>query len=442
MIGSHMSSNRYNRAYFGISIIALINKKNYNLGVKMIKDIPFCFKDKNEDYLVIESLQTFCKDNNLHTVGDKMKLIENIVEYANLSEENEEIVLEWIDTVLKEGIKKIIISKILYSTEIVNKTIEEWKEMINDKFSIYDSKHIITGIHTNDIKLQTYKLEESNGFVEKISLIFTILLKEEKNKGVTQTIIYPIFIDIDIKNKYIIGRAKSKSSISKFKMYKNGEEEIIKSTTCDKLTLEVFEILKSKFDIEEESKERRDHIFKGRIHSIVDECTRTPKEIMDKIETESDNINAFVKNFFSRHDINPFSDENYNNAIDDIKVFIEKYLSINYEDQSIFTQDRYAYPTKIAATDSDFSSIDESSSDNKPLQCTSIFFDNKKLIQREKKCDNVVFIFKREQKLYFTNKTFSVILEVKKGRMHIDFRKYTLEEDINNVLSRIIRTSR
>lgn len=365
----------------------------------MIKDIPFCFKDKNEDYFVIESLQTFCKENDLHTVGDKMKLIENVIEYANKSEENEKIALGWIDTVLKEGIKRIIISKILYSSEIVNKNIEEWKEMINSEFRIDDSKNILTGIHTNNITLQTYKLEENDGIVEKVSLIFTVLLKEEKNKGVTPTIIYPIFIDIDIKNKYITGRAKSKSSISKFKIFKNGEEEIIKSTTCEKLIFETFEILKSKFQIEEESKDRREHRFKGVIHSIVDECTKTPEEINDKIDTEEDNIDKFVKEFFSRHDINPFLDENYVNAIDDIKVFIEKYLSINYEDQSIFTQDRYAYPTKISATDSDFSSIDESSSDNKPLQCTSIFFDNKKLIQREK---NVIllYLFLKESNSY------------------------------------------
>lgn len=408
----------------------------------MIKDIPFCFKDKNEDYFVIESLQTFCKEKKLSTTGDKMKLFNNILEYANSSEENEQIVLEWIDLTLKEGIKKIIISKILYSSEVMNKNVQEWEEIISNKFKIDEPKHIISGLHSTNIKLQTYQLEENNGVVEKASLVFTILLKEEKNKGVTPTIIYPIFIDIDIKNKYIIGRAKSKSSISKFEIYESGNEEITNSTNYEKLIYEAFEIVKFKFQLEEESKDRREHYFKCIIHSIVDECTKTPKEIVDKIDTENDNIEDFVKKFFKRHEINPLADDNYINAIDDMKVFVEKYLSITHEDQSIFTKDRYGYPVKIAATDSDFSSIDETSSDDKPLQCTAIFFDNKKLIQKEKKCDDVIFIFKREQQLYFTNKTFFAILEVRKYRMYIDFRKYTLEEDIKNVLSRIIRNNR
>ena len=50
----------------------------------------------------------------------------------------------------------------------------------------------------------------------------------------------------------------------------------------------------------------------------------------------------------------------------------------------------------------------------------------------------MIFIFKREPRKYFTNNKFEVIFEVKRGLLHIKFRKYTLQEDVQNVLSRIM----
>ena len=172
---------------------------------------------------------------------------------------------------------------------------------------------------------------------------------------------------------------------------------------------------------------------------MVDECTKTPPEIQEKLNDEEVYRIKFIKSFLDRQGISLLNGENYKNALEDLNVLMEKYISINYEDNSIFTRDRYAYPIQISATDEDSSSVEETSLEDKPLQCTPIFFDNKKVIQKQKKCDDLIMVFKREIKTYFTNKTFKAIIEIKRGQMHIDLRKYVLEEDIENVLSRVIR---
>lgn len=406
----------------------------------MIKEIPISFRDKNEPYFVIESLQKFCKNNNLKTTLDKVELINEIVEFANLNDENENNVLSWIDKSLKEGIKKVIVTTILNSRELMNKSKEEWKELIYEKFNRNESMYIINGKHTENIELCGYNFIENKNKVEKVSLTYTVLLKEEKNRGVISKIIYPIFIDVDLKNKYIIGRAKSKTKIYRFKKEDVDDENLI-STTYEKMINEAISKTMLGLNLEEESKDLRTHKFKGIIHSIVAECTKTPDDILKLLSSEENNIKSFVEKFFLRKGINFIKNKNLESAIEDINVFMEKYISINYEDKGVFTSDRYAYPIQISATDSDFSSVDESTCGDKPLQCTPIFFDNKKLIQREKKCDNVEMVFKREPEYFFTAKSFPVILEVKRNRMYMDFRKYTLEEDIENVLSRVIRNN-
>ncbi|NEZ46486.1 hypothetical protein FDF74_04555 [Clostridium niameyense] len=405
----------------------------------MFTDIPLSFKDKNEDYLIIGKLQEFCKENKLPTSLDKVDLINYIVNFAKSEKDNSEKLMLWLDNTLKEGVKKIILTKVERIGYLKNKSIEEWETLIKSAFNIEVSSHIIDTTHSPNLKVCGYKFSETNGRVDIVSLNFTILLKEKKQKDLPyNTIIYPVFVDIYLKEGYMVGRGKSKSSLFKFQEIED-EETMYNSVNYEKLIKEAFEIIYSKLNIRNESVPSNMHRFKSAIHLIVDECTKTPKEIVEKLNKEEIYRETFIKDFFKRESINHLTNENYLEALEDLKIFMEKYISITSEDEKIFITDRYAYPIQISATDSDFSSLEESSLETTPLQCTPIFFDNKRLIQKEKKCDNVSFMFKRKPKTYFTNKLFPVIIEVKRGYMHIDFRKYVLEEDIKNVLSRIIR---
>lgn len=410
----------------------------------MIKDIPFCFKNKNEDYLIIGKLQEFCKDNDLKTSLDKIELINSIIEFAKINSVNSEKVLKWLDSTLKEGVKKLIITKLEGIQIYRNKTLEKWVEIIKEAYNINNSNYIINGSHTNQLKLCGYDFAiNENNKVQKISLNYTIILKEQKNKYMpSANIIYPIFIDIYVDSGYIIGRSKSKSSICKFTTIERDGikiDEETESVNCDKLINEAINYTIDKLKLKKEDIYAGSHRFKSMVHKMVDECTKTPAKIQKKLDEEKLYRIKFIKEFLNRQEINLLREENYKNALEDLTILMEKYISINYDDKNIFTADRYAYPIQISATDEDSSSVEETSLEYRPLQCTPIFFDNKKVIQKQKKCDNVVMVFNRNIKTYFTNKTFQAIIEVKKGSMHIDLRKYVLEEDIENVLSRVIR---
>lgn len=411
----------------------------------MITDIPFCFRDRNEEYLTLGKLQEFCKANNLKTSLDKVELTESIQKFAKESEENSSKVAIWMDKTLKEGIKKLIICKVNNTRKHLNKTEDKWTEIINDRFNVDTSSHLLEFKHENKIKLCGYKLVSKNGFVVRVELLYSVLLKEYKNKKQEPaTSIYPIYVDLYLEEGYIVGRGKSKSAIYRFEKIKNGNttiDEISNSTNCDKLIDEAINITKIAVEIEKEDTLVSMHRFKTIIHKIVDETTHTPKEIKEKLDGEIAYRERFAREFLTRQGISIVEGENFTKAVEDLNIFMEKYISINYKDKQIFTNDRYGYPIKISATDEDSSSIEEASLEDKPLQCTPIFFDNKKIIQKQKKCDNLIMVFKRIPKTYFTNKTFQAIIEVKKGSMQIDFRKYVLEEDIDNVLSRVIRSN-
>lgn len=403
----------------------------------MLLDIPYSFKDRNEDYLVVGSLKKFCKENKLKTTDDKTELVNSIITFANINEENQIKVADWLDSTLKEGIKNLMILKLEGLRDIKNRSLQEWEVIIKRSFNIAESKYIVFAKNKGNynINLCGYKIHEENGVINSITFNYTILLQEQKNKSeYPQTIIYPIFVDLYLNNGYIIGRGKSKSSIGKI----STENKEIQSTTCEKLISEAIIKTQDALQLQFEDKRARTHRFKTEIHKMVDECTKTPTEIENKLNAEQEERANFIKSFFNRQGIDLLEGNNFNHASEDLKILMEKYLSINSSDKTIFTENKYGYPVQIAATDDDLSSIDESSCDDRPLQCTPIFFDNKKVIQRQKQCDNVSMIFKVPNKPYFQRGKISAIFKVNKGVLNIQFRKYVLEEEIENVLSRVI----
>lgn len=141
----------------------------------MIKDIPLSFKSSTEDYITVPILKTFCNENNLHTNENKTDLIKLIISFANRNEKNELKVLEWLDKTLKEGIKKVLITKVGNIRHLRNRTKNEWEELIKSSFSVEKSYYIINKKHSPNIELCRYNFKEDQGKVNIVSLDFTIL---------------------------------------------------------------------------------------------------------------------------------------------------------------------------------------------------------------------------------------------------------------------------
>ena len=401
-------------------------------------NIPNSFRSHTEDYLTLPVLKTFGHANKLDTTEDKYELIDSIQKFANINAENEEKVLQWLDDILKEGTKHIFIQKAIIARNITREK-EYWVDLIKKGFNYNRYNYLAKSVSVNYFKLQSYKLVlNGEGVINSINFIFTILLHETKGADLTpDKIIYPIFLDLDLDNGYITGRCKSKANVYKIVSEASSDREGERVTAFN-IFKELNEYTKRIMGYSFETKDRSVHRFKSKLYTILDTCTKTPIEINSKLISQKKTIEEFILEFMGKFNIDIAMNNNFNYAYADLHNFMEKYISINYEDKSIFTKDRFAYPVKISATDTDLASVEETSYDYKPLQSSPVFYDNKKIIEREKKCDSFSLMFIREKKTYFTSKPYMVKFDIKQGFCVLQFSSYVLEEEIQNVLSKII----
>ena len=95
-------------------------------------DLPDTFKEDNEDYVVVNAMKNFirCRPHIKGRLSDNRRgLINTIITYANESENNAEETLNWVDSVVREGIKDLYIKEIT----------EESKENVKNIGQVYDA---------------------------------------------------------------------------------------------------------------------------------------------------------------------------------------------------------------------------------------------------------------------------------------------------------------
>jgi len=399
--------------------------------------IPFSLRSERESYIVRPVLQKFCKEHGLKTTENRDNLLNNVLEYATQSDDNKSYVANWVDNILKQGIKHIYLRKIYSKTNelIMLQNENLCQKILQEAFADCPMKPIIFSETTENLIMKNYKCKIEDGIVVSISFTFSQLLLENKNfDGTADRIIYPIFVDIDLVNDYVIGKAKSKSNI----YYCNPANTIVETSrvTTEELILKAIDFVVEKTSLVLEDKERSNSGFKNSLYNILKAFTFTPQEIQHKIDEFNEDLDEFIQITFSRLNID--LQTNLEKAKNDLNIFLEKYISINYPDPEIFTRDREAYPIKLMATDSEFTRIEEVSIRKEPLQCKEKFFDNKKSTELERTCDRIALCYNRINPTYFGNIPYIVKLEVKKGYCAVKFESYVEEEDINNVLSRVI----
>lgn len=136
--------------------------------------IPHTFASEDENYITMPALRRFAKEKHkedLKTTVDRSQLIKDIESYANQSEENKEIVLDWLDQVLIEGIKDTQI-KYLEDNSFID-------FLLNDTYiesilspALVDSKYChLCGHYTDTLRLYRYKLAFSYYLMHGIVII-------------------------------------------------------------------------------------------------------------------------------------------------------------------------------------------------------------------------------------------------------------------------------
>lgn len=386
--------------------------------------IPECWANENENYITNPVMIEFCINNGIKTQYTRMDLLKSINEFAQINDENKTKVEDWLEVVLKQGMKNILFRKIEFEAEPNNDTLRKsFTECRNRK--LYSN--ITEG---NALNLQSMKIANN-----KIEFVFTIFLIEEK-RDVKKRITYPIFVDIDLNKKLIFGRAKSKTNIHT--VSSENIDEMGFNTSTDNLIIQAVEYVEKSLNANKIDKEEYIESVKKSIYNILEKYTFTPEAIENKITEMDEYINSFINTTLDMLEIN--DPINFNKAKEDMKIFVEKYISINVEDKDIFINDREAYPYKLIATDSEMTKVEETTSSYEPLQCKEKFFDNKKSIKYEGTCDGIFLLYARKQKGNFSSNTFRVKILVKRNFCGVRFEAYVMEEDINNVLSNIINS--
>lgn len=398
--------------------------------------IPYTFREENSEYIIVPALRQFCMEQGIKNAGFlKNELFDLMEKFAEQNSENREKVANWLDHILKVGIKMCIVGKIHFCNY---NDLEFISEKIKEKLKYHTNLHICNYKFTNKVDLIQYCIEED---LSKISFVFGIkLLKSETIYGEgIKTVIYPMFVDIDLKCGFCICTSKSISNL-----FLDNEEENKRISDENKiqpikLLMECQEKVRDILGYELEKNYISKEGFKKSLFNILDYFTETPKEIKKKIE-EAEEINKEYVNYLFKmigFDISP---EDYQDALNDLEIIVEKYASILHPDESIFTKGRKAYLVKFTAKDNEFTKIEETANGLEPLQRKKAFFDSKKAIYVDKKCERIGLCHHRINTKYYGNKDFPVTLEIlTNGWCKVNFPKFVEKEEIQDVLSRVIQ---
>lgn len=411
----------------------IINNKE-NVRVSGMFGIPNTFLNENEKYITNMSLKDFInknKNRNSKVSGNRPDLWNEVKQLVEESEENKERLLDWVDTVTKEGIKDVHIKfvRITQEAEHIIGSSVSIDEALNSKLFNQKNRHLSGNDFTGHMELVDYKKDE-----KKLSLIFCKKIYVYDRKTQEHIEVYPVFVDFYIKEKILIGRAKSKAGMYPF----NGKfiiDNLPERLSAEKEIMKAMDlsILYLKLDTDNSIDAVKQ--IKSKLFSLLDEYTHTPVEIQNLLDGQKENINNMVATIMnSTCEGGQNKEEDIRN---DVSNLFEKYFSITYPDKSIFMRGK-AYPLKILATDDEESKVEQTVAADEPLQTKAVFFDNKKMIQKSRLCDGLIFCYNRINTKYATEHTFRVKLYAKKATCIIKFFEYVREEDIENVLFSVI----
>lgn len=395
---------------------------------------PDTFYNDNEDYITKEPIEKFIKSigiKGIRTSDKRKRALDRIVEYANESAKHQLIVEDWLDNVVKYGKKEIYIHRIentLFEVDRLKK-----KEVVDEILSgiISTNRHIVGNRFDSNLKLYRVDYQDNIISFSLCKLIYSIDSKE-----VNTVQLYPIIVDIYIDLKIIIAKVKQKVSILE---YISGKCEVddLKTTSPEKEAKGAIVYICNLFNLSIDGNVYQENeYFEKRLYNYVKKYTGTPKEIqeyLDKNQEIIDKINRIYQEKFIS-----LNEELSSDFSEDIRNTFEKYLSITRTDTNIFKNGNKAFPLRLMASDEEMSKVDETAGKSEPLQSRSIFFDNKKMINKNKRCTGVIFSVLKEGKEEGT-KRFNVKYRVSKGYCVVSWQEYLMEEDINYVIDSIIK---
>lgn len=313
-------------------------------------------------------------------------------------------------------------------------------QIIKDAYPTCPMSNIFEYKNTNEYELVNYQIiTNDNNKVQKIEFTFSRLYLCGEIGRKDEAVAFPIFIEVYLEESFIVSRAKAKSTLFPFdgqNFSHIGETHIITMDIAENLMNDIIKIFD--FIVEVDSKKVK-NINSRMLYKLYCEYSFTPAEVETIVNTQNTLIDTFVDQLFKNLSLNV---RNKEKALSDAKILVEKFVSINGNNEEIFKKGRPAYLIKISSNDEgELTTIDAKSSKSIPLQTTEAFFDSKKSVTQGQICKKLSMVFKRNDETYFTG--YNQQLEIQFGsKGTFGFFKtiqYAEEEDIQNVLQTIFR---
>lgn len=389
-----------------------------------------------DDYLQNPIMRRFLKNHDLDFVENRADYITAIEAYAGKSNETKRETRDWILKVVKEGSKDICYRKI--------RNISEWHKdpvlveaKIKEKYPNCPMKNILTYRNTGECTMIEYKIcTDDNDEVVKIEFTFSKLFLYGEAGTIGDTTIFPVFIEIYLDKGFIVSRGKAKSTLYR---YDENNQMLLGECKVDTMdyAVSIIDKLVDMFEFETDTNTKRVKNENSQmLYRLYEKFTFTPTDVVEKVNAKVDIANSFVNKIFEDLHLDP---RNKEKALLDAKILLEKFISINGNNEDEFKKDRLAYLIKVSADDEvELTKIDTTSDKRIPLQCTEAFFDSKKSVIKSRKCKRLNLIFKRTDETYFTKANPLVVqLGTHKNYGYVKTMQYAEEADIQNVLQTI-----
>lgn len=390
-----------------------------------------------DDYLQNPIMRRFLKENKIDFVYTRTDYINAIENFSEKNEVNEQKVKNWLEAIVKEGSKEFCYKKVVgVTSEHKSKALLEAK--INENYPDCPNTSLFDYRSTGNIELVNYRIiSDENGDAEKVEFTFSSLVLYGDVGKIGDVTVLPFFVELYIKEGMIVGRIKAKSTVFQYDETNHMLLSDYKINTMDYVVLVMDRII----DILGLSADRDKKVVKEKnsrmMYRLYNEYSFTPIDIEDKIKSQKELNERYINALFDNLNLDA---KNKETAISDLKIYVEKFISINGNMNDIFKNDRAAYLVKVAADDDlDLTSIDAASSLMVPLQTTEAFFDSKKAVIKGKKCKKIHMVFRREDETYFSNAPLLVQFGTIKNYGYFKTIKYAEEADIQNVLRAVFR---
>ena len=388
-----------------------------------------------DDYLQNPIMRRFLKEHKIEFVENRADYINAIEEYASQNDDNKREVRDWLLKIVKEGSKEICYRKI--------HGIGEWhrdpalvEAKIKEVYPDCPMKNILTYKNTSERTMIEYHIiTNEDGEVTRIDFTFSKLFLYGEIGKLGDVTIFPVFIEVYLNEGFVISRGKAKSTLFR---YDEKNRYLIRDDKRDTMDYAVTAI-DTIIDMFGFETEKSNKIVKNEnsqmLYRIYEKYSFTPIDVVDKVKSQKNIIKGFVDQIFANLNLDV---RNKPKAILDAEIFVEKFISINGDNEEIFKEDRPAYLIKVSADDEiELTKIDTTSNKKVPLQCTEAFFDSKKSVVKSKKCKRLNLIFRRNDETYLKGNPLEVQLGTHKNHGYVKTMQYAEEADIQNVLQAI-----